>query len=69
MQIDAVPPVKLIGSRRDWGLRFVNLLRNAAQVRADAGLVQISATRSLGGALHVDDDGPGVPESDRDRIF
>lgn len=59
------------GTRRDWTMAFVNLLRNAGQVRAGKGTVWVTvATDALGGLhVHVDDDGPGVPEELRERVF
>jgi two-component system OmpR family sensor kinase len=45
-----------------------NLLRNA-QKYANAR-VALSATRRLGGVtIMVDDDGPGIPESEREKVF
>jgi signal transduction histidine kinase len=47
-----------------------NLLRNAIVHTEPAGLVRLSAYRH--GArvqLIVDDDGPGIPEEQRERIF
>ena len=66
-----VGPTRITGSARDWTSVFVNLLRNATQVRAGAGTVWISAAPdTLGGChLYVDDDGPGVPEELREQIF
>jgi nitrogen fixation/metabolism regulation signal transduction histidine kinase len=58
---------------------LVNLVRNAAQAIRDAraasgaeatGHVVVSAKREADGAfLAVDDDGPGVPEGARERVF
>lgn len=53
----------------------VNLVRNAVQaIRGgrDVGHVQVSAHRAPGGegtVLDVEDDGPGVPEDQRARVF
>lgn len=59
------------GARGRWVLLFVNLLRNAAQVRKGKGKVWIHAQPSASDVLHVyvDDDGPGVPEELRERVF
>jgi two-component system, OmpR family, sensor histidine kinase PrrB len=56
---------------RGWepGLRMMvdNLVENAARHgRADG---KVLVTLTAGGVLHVDDDGPGVPEQERGRIF
>lgn len=59
------------GARGRWVLLFVNLLRNAAQVRKGKGKIWIHAQPSASDVLHVyvDDDGPGVPEELRERVF
>ncbi|MDQ3629901.1 MAG: HAMP domain-containing histidine kinase [Actinomycetota bacterium] len=62
---------------RGWepGLRLIvdNLLENAARHgRGPGGTVRvtlISQGEEAGPALHVDDDGPGVPEEQRERVF
>jgi signal transduction histidine kinase len=63
--------IEVEGSRGAWTLVLVNLLRNAAQVRAGTGTVWISTFTDDAGGLHlcVDDDGPGVPEELRQRVF
>ena len=56
---------------RGWepGLRLLveNLLHNAAHHGRADGRVRVTLTPE--GELHVDDDGPGVPEDQRARIF
>jgi signal transduction histidine kinase len=56
---------------RGWepGLRLLvdNLVENAAVHGRDGGHVRV--TVADGPVLHVDDDGPGVPEAERTRIF
>ena len=49
---------------------LANLLTNASQHSPDATVITIAATE-LGGevAITVSDEGPGVPEQDRERIF
>lgn len=68
---DGLGDSRLYGARRDWIGAFLNLFRNAAQVRADRGAVWVSVVRDEVGGMHVyvDDDGPGVPEELRERIF
>lgn len=47
-----------------------NLLDNAVKYAPEGGVVRLSATRDLGGvAVTVTDNGPGVPEKDRARVF
>lgn len=71
VDLDGIDDATIEGGRVRWVLLFVNLLRNAAQVRSGPGTVWISTEWSLGGPLHVfvDDDGPGVPEELRERVF
>ena len=51
------------------GLRLLvdNLIRNAIRHGRPGGRVEVALTSD--GVLHVDDDGPGVAEADRERIF
>jgi two-component system, OmpR family, sensor kinase len=52
------------------GQVVANLLNNACQVTPEGGLVRVALSRSPGHALvEVHDGGPGLPESDRERIF
>ncbi|MFV3412199.1 HAMP domain-containing sensor histidine kinase [Pseudomonas nitroreducens] len=47
-----------------------NLLRNAIRHSPDNGRIRLSGRRETGGwHLWLEDDGPGVPESDLERIF
>ena len=56
---------------RGWepGLRLLvdNLVENAARHGAAGGRILVTLTDD--GVLHVDDDGPGVPPDQRERIF
>jgi len=58
---------------RGWepGLRLVldNLVRNAVRHGRPGGTVLVTLTGGPTPALTVEDDGPGVPESERERIF
>lgn len=46
-----------------------NLVRNALRYAGDSGPVQVAATREGGQiVITVDDDGPGVPPADLDRL-
>jgi two-component system, OmpR family, sensor histidine kinase PrrB len=54
------------------GLRLLadNLVENAARHGRPAGRVRVTLSPAQAGALlTVDDDGPGIPEADRRRIF
>jgi len=50
---------------------LVNLLDNAVEAMGGQGTVTIEARRDVSGSvrLEVADDGPGIPEEDRDRLF
>jgi signal transduction histidine kinase/PAS domain-containing protein len=69
VQIDPKMP-QIIGDERRLRQIIFNLVSNAAGVSPDGGLIEISA-RMDGGEfeLAVCDQGPGVPEEKRDRIF
>jgi PAS domain S-box-containing protein len=45
---------------------FENLLRNSAEHGGDSVAVRVGP---LSDGFYVEDDGPGIPESDRDRVF
>ncbi|MEM7789655.1 MAG: ATP-binding protein [Bacteroidota bacterium] len=55
----------------DLGRVVINLLDNAFDaVRNHSGRVVVSTCRANGRAeIRVEDDGPGIPEADRERIF
>jgi two-component system OmpR family sensor kinase len=59
----------MTGDRRLLARAVGNLLRNAQKYAA--GQIAVSARRTPGGALEivVEDDGPGIPEDERERIF
>jgi two-component system sensor histidine kinase BaeS len=47
-----------------------NLLRNAAEHTAPGGTIELSAVSERGVLrLAVDDDGPGIPEAEREQVF
>lgn len=49
---------------------LVNLLSNAIKFTPDGGRIRLSATCDEAGlTLSVSDNGPGIPEADRERIF
>jgi signal transduction histidine kinase len=53
------------------GLRSLvdNLLENAARHGLDGGEVRVTLRDGDGPELLVEDDGPGIPDADRERIF
>jgi len=64
------PPLATIGDAGQLQQVLVNLVQNAVDATASGGKIQI-ALAALGDevAVSVDDDGPGVPEAERARIF
>lgn len=63
-----VRPVRVLGDRSRLGQVLTNLADNAA--RHAASTVRISLAESPAGALIVvEDDGPGVPAAQRERVF
>jgi two-component system sensor histidine kinase PrrB len=72
----ALPETPVIVEGWEPGLRLLveNLVSNAARHgRADGGgrveVTLLDATGGAGPVLHIDDDGPGVPPDERERIF
>lgn len=61
---------KVRGEKFLVGLAVTNLLKNALEFAPAESTVRITATSREGGVLIcVDDDGPGIPEFARERIF
>lgn len=49
---------------------FVNLLDNAARFSPEQGTIRVSARRRADAVvIEVSDEGPGIPESDREKVF
>lgn len=71
LRIEPLLPVEAVVVQ-GWatGLRMLvdNLLENAARHGRDGGTVRVTL-EAEGPVLLVDDDGPGVPVADRERIF
>jgi signal transduction histidine kinase len=54
----------------DFGHVLTNLVANASDAMQGSGRIEISARRQRGGTeLFVQDDGPGIPEEIRERVF
>jgi signal transduction histidine kinase len=59
-----------MGDRRRLEQILTNLLANAAKYTPGGGVVEVSAATVNGHvSLSVADNGPGVPDSDRDIVF
>jgi signal transduction histidine kinase len=65
---ESVPPI--MGDRRRVEQILTNLLANAAKYTPGGGVVEVTAASVNGHVtLSVADNGPGVPESERDIVF
>jgi signal transduction histidine kinase len=65
---ESVPPI--LGDRRRVEQILTNLLANAAKYTPGGGVVEVAASSVNGHvSLSVADNGPGVPESERDIVF
>ena len=61
------PGIKLEGEESQLGRLVTNLLDNAFKYVPEGG--RVTLTLDPGPVLVVEDDGPGVPEAERERIF
>ncbi|HEV7664346.1 MAG TPA: HAMP domain-containing sensor histidine kinase, partial [Chloroflexota bacterium] len=65
---ESLPPI--LGDRRRVEQILTNLLANAAKYTPGGGVVEVAASSVNGHiSLSVADNGPGVPESERDIVF
>jgi signal transduction histidine kinase len=70
LEIDAAEGLTVRGDPVQLGQAVVNLLLNAVQAAGPEGAVRIVSRADEGGvAVDVEDDGPGVPEAVRGRLF
>lgn len=65
------PPVQVHGNPLLTGEIISNVLENAIRYNRSGGVVTIRTLRDNDAAarLEIEDDGPGIPEKDRDRVF
>jgi signal transduction histidine kinase len=68
IEVDNVAPVAVYADRNEITRAIRNLLENAAGF-ADSGITVAMHEGDGHVALRVDDDGPGIPPADRDRVF
>jgi signal transduction histidine kinase len=67
---DLVPGLEVVGSAQAVERVVSNLLGNAEKYSPSGTVIRVSVRASLGRVeLAVDDQGPGVPASERDQIF
>lgn len=65
-----LPPAPVHGDRDQLFQMLVNLLDNALKFAPSGSEVVLSLRATQDGVLlQVDDDGPGIPEADRERVF
>ncbi|MGK5552348.1 sensor histidine kinase [Actinomadura kijaniata] len=70
VRTDLEPGVRVVGNRLQLARALVNLLTNADRHAGAKVEVTVRADRVAGEAvLEVRDDGPGIPDGDRERIF
>jgi signal transduction histidine kinase len=63
-------PLLVLGNAVMLGQVAVNLILNACEAQPSGGRVEVRARREPGAVVaEVADRGPGIPESDRQRIF
>jgi len=68
-KVGSCPPI--VFAPAEWLDRLVSVLvDNACRYAKDGGCVEVTVSAANGGVgLVVDDNGPGVPDGDRERIF
>ena len=70
LQASAASDLPFVGDEDLLRRMLLNLLRNAVQHTRPHGTVEVMLEETQAGAvITVSDQGPGVPEADRDRIF
>lgn len=66
-QWQIAPDVTMIGDAAQLGRIVTNLLDNAFKYNRDNGTIRVEL--APGPVLSVSDDGPGIPDTDRERVF
>jgi len=65
----SLSPAPVRGDRDQLFQMLVNLLDNALKHAPAGSEVGLSLTAGEAAVLYVDDEGPGIPEADRERVF
>lgn len=68
-QLPHSPPATVLGDRAALSRAIENLIANANRHAASRVLLDVGPADNSTIELRVDDDGPGIPEKDRSRIF
>lgn len=67
---DAYEPVLVLGDEPQLGVLLENLIENALRYTPAGGVVDVAARTEAGQpVVRVIDDGPGIPEAERERVF
>lgn len=67
---DAYEPVLALGDEPQLGVLLENLIENALRYTPAGGVVDVAARTEAGQpVVRVIDDGPGIPEAERERVF
>jgi signal transduction histidine kinase len=70
LEIAIAPGLRVPGDRTLLAQAVANLIENAVRHGRAEGVVRIALDASAPGAvLRVEDDGPGIPAADRERVF
>ena len=70
LRCDAPAPAPLVAQPGDVRLIAANLIENAVRYNRPGGSVDVRVRRTASSAiLEVEDNGLGIPEADRDRVF
>jgi signal transduction histidine kinase len=71
LSLDLAPATAAWGDRELLAQMLANLVENAVRHGRDGGRVRLSLAPAAGGGalLVIADDGPGIPEAERERVF